>query len=207
MQHLSLEELARLEEEGAVGEEALHLAGCDACRAELEAIGAQTRALGSLGEVAPPAVAWPALAARLRAEGLMAGRPTGAARARRALSRVAAAVALFAAGGLAGTRTGGSPAEVATAPAATVGEAEARLRATEAEYLRALARHAELSGAAPAGDALSRLAALEGIVLTTGAALEEAPADPVINGYHLMALGQREALLREIDATADEVWY
>ena len=45
---------------------------------------------------------------------------------------------------------------------------------------------------------MSRLAALEGIVLTTRAALNEAPADPVINGYHLTALEQRDALLREL---------
>ena len=53
-------------------------------------------------------------------------------------------------------------------------------------------------------DPLNQLAALEGIVLTTRAALEEAPADPVINGYHLSALGQRDAILRQIDARADE---
>ena len=60
---------------------------------------------------------------------------------------------------------------------------------------------------------MSRLAALEGIVLMTGAALSEAPADPVINGYHLTALEQRDALLRQIDrrneATeeSEQEWY
>jgi hypothetical protein len=52
----------------------------------------------------------------------------------------------------------------------------------------------------------ARLAALEGILLSTGAALEAAPADPMINGYYLSAIGQREAMLRQI-AAAGEPWY
>ena len=60
-------------------------------------------------------------------------------------------------------------------------------------------------------DPLNRLAVLEGIVLTTGAALREAPADPVINNYHLTALGQREALIRQIErmdrVRSDDEWF
>jgi hypothetical protein len=51
---------------------------------------------------------------------------------------------------------------------------------------------------------VSRLAALEGIVLTTRSALREAPADPVINSYHLTALGQRDELLRQIEESGTE---
>jgi hypothetical protein len=51
---------------------------------------------------------------------------------------------------------------------------------------------------------VSRLAALEGIVLTTRAALDDAPADPVINGYHLTALEQRDAILRQIQEVPEE---
>jgi hypothetical protein len=67
----------------------------------------------------------------------------------------------------------------------------------EAAYLRALARFTE---AAPSSgtDPVARLAALESILMTTQAALQEAPADPVINGYHLTALAQRDAVLRQI---------
>jgi hypothetical protein len=51
----------------------------------------------------------------------------------------------------------------------------------------------------------STMAALESIVLTTRAALNRAPADPVINGYHLTAVAEREAMLRRLAAaTADE---
>jgi hypothetical protein len=53
----------------------------------------------------------------------------------------------------------------------------------------------------------NRLAALEGIVVTTRAALEAAPADPVINNYHLAAMGQREALLRQLETGPEKTWY
>jgi hypothetical protein len=47
-------------------------------------------------------------------------------------------------------------------------------------------------------DPVARQAALESILLTTNAALREAPADPVINGYHLTALAERDAVLKAI---------
>jgi hypothetical protein len=90
-------------------------------------------------------------------------------------------------------------------------EAGAQLRAAELRYRMALSRYAELSGAGATTDPVNRLAALEGIVLTTRAALKDSPADPVINGYHLAALGQRDALLRQISAVEhtqqEQPWY
>lgn len=81
------------------------------------------------------------------------------------------------------------------------------LRQAEASYLDALTRFAELSGAAQTGDPAARLAALEGIVLTTRAALGKAPTDAVINGYYLNAMAQRDATIRQISATnAAESW-
>jgi hypothetical protein len=49
-----------------------------------------------------------------------------------------------------------------------------------------------------ATDPAARLAALDNIVFTTAEALNESPADPVINSYHLTALAQRDALIRQI---------
>jgi hypothetical protein len=92
-------------------------------------------------------------------------------------------------------------------PARTTEEAADRLRAAESEYLTALTRFAELSGRAEEGDPVARLAALESIVATTRAALGRAPADPVINGYHLTAVAQRDALLRQVNASQQQTWY
>jgi hypothetical protein len=81
------------------------------------------------------------------------------------------------------------------------------LRQAETNYLDALTRFAELSGAAQTGDPAARLAALEGIVLTTRAALGKAPTDAVINGYYLNAMAQRDATIRQISATnSAESW-
>ena len=91
-------------------------------------------------------------------------------------------------------------------PARTPEEAAARLRAAETDYLTALTRYTELAGRAAEGDPLARLAALESIVATTRAALGRAPADPVINGYHLTAVAQRDALLRQVSASG-QTWY
>src|SRR5690606_12698648 len=86
-------------------------------------------------------------------------------------------------------------------------EAAASLAQAEAQYLRALSEYAQFNFAIGT-DPLRRLAALENIVITTGAALREAPADPVINNYHLTALGQRDALLRRLQEASDSLeWF
>jgi hypothetical protein len=57
---------------------------------------------------------------------------------------------------------------------------------------------------APSSDAemyRARLAALDGMVSVSRAALYEAPADPVINQYYLATLGAREATMRQIGRT------
>lgn len=89
----------------------------------------------------------------------------------------------------------------------TAGEAAVLLRQTEELYLTALTRYAELTMGAEAGDPVARLAALQSIVMTTQAALNAAPADAVINGYHLTALAQRDATLRQVAAATDDRWY
>lgn len=89
----------------------------------------------------------------------------------------------------------------------TIEEAAAQLRQTEELYLSALTRYAELATQTEAGDPIARLAALQSIVMTTQAALNQAPTDPVINGYHLTALAQRDATLRQVAAATNDRWY
>lgn len=79
------------------------------------------------------------------------------------------------------------------------------LRDAEDKYFSALSRYSEKAGTEP-NDPNARLAALEGIVLTTRAALAQAPTDPVINGYHLTALAQRDAMLKQVRASSPTTW-
>lgn len=90
---------------------------------------------------------------------------------------------------------------------ATMDEAAEYLRGAEAAYLEALTRYAEMASQAQSGDPIARLAALQSIILTTQAALNETPTDPVINGYHLTALAQRDATLRQVAQASSEQWY
>jgi hypothetical protein len=45
------------------------------------------------------------------------------------------------------------------------------------------------------------LATLDQVEGTVRQALTESPGDPVINGYYLTTLGQREATLRQLNAS------
>jgi hypothetical protein len=99
----------------------------------------------------------------------------------------------------------GNAARNRSSQAMTSDEALADLRAAEDRYFSALSTYSQKAGTATS-DPTARLAALEGIVLTTRAALAQAPTDPVINGYHLTALAQRDAMLKQIKATPATSW-
>ena len=71
MEHLNTETLARLVDHASQPEEAAHIAECELCSAELEAMRSQTDALRSLPEIRPPHGNWHELEARLRSEGLV----------------------------------------------------------------------------------------------------------------------------------------
>lgn len=290
MSHLTLEDLARIVDDGASDYEAGHLTACRACRTVLEEMREDVQALGMLPDMAVTPDAWPALEQRLTQEGLIRTRT-------RTLTtpwymHAAAAVVLFVAGSMAGRLSVGSPVGPLAGDAVTAGvmaepvqtgqpaggpdargsatlaatpdggdtahagdpgqafdaarpaspragdelqrgpaqadngrqrpvtfassrpaqprsveEATDLLRRTEEEYLAALTRYAELATQSGAGDPIARLAALQSIVLTTQAALSQAPTDPVINGYHLNALAQRDAALRQVAATSNDRWY
>lgn len=89
----------------------------------------------------------------------------------------------------------------------TMDEAAAMLRRREQEYLIALTQYAQLASPVETDDLIGRLAALQSITLTTQAALTQMPTDPVINGYHLTALAQRDATLRQVAANTGDRWY
>jgi hypothetical protein len=100
--------------------------------------------------------------------------------------------------------TGGRPA--ASPPSAAVRRAQRDLAEAEVAYLAALQRYAAVADPASGNDPQTRLDALERMITTTRAALERAPADPLINGYHLAAVRERDALQRQL-ATADSDWF
>jgi hypothetical protein len=82
-------------------------------------------------------------------------------------------------------------------------EARAAQRRSEALYQQATAFLARVDttgiGSGSPVAYQSRLAALDRVITTTREALREAPHDPVINGYYLTTLGQREATLRQLN--------
>lgn len=106
------------------------------------------------------------------------------------------------------------PAAVAprrTAPRrATPADAERAARdlvQAQAEYVVALQRVAAIADPASGNTPETRLAALDQLVELTAQALERVPGDPVINGYHLAALAERDAVRREMDRDATAAWF
>ena len=218
MSHLSTESLARLVDEPATESEQAHLDACASCRATLDELRIQTSALASLPAHLPPADAWSSIGLRLQDADRRAGQRRDAFAV---ATRIAAAIIVFALGAAtqfmissrrdAGAQTvaerertrgaaeepGDATAFVSSAPR-SVEEATARLRVAETVYTRALLDFAALTSPEPPRDAVARLATLEAIVLTTRAALERAPADPLINTYHLAAQAERDMLLEQL---------
>jgi hypothetical protein len=222
MQHLMPETLARLADETPTREEQAHLESCAQCRAELEAYREQAAALAALPPLHAPDRGWPLLEARLAQEGLLrTPAPTARGWGSPRLLRAAVYAGLFlmgsASGVLVGRATGGpadarlaatgEPATLSVPAVSDSDEAARLLRDAEDAYLAALSQYQDLRGLQRGDDPAARLAALEGIVLTTRAALEAAPADPVINGYYLTAVGQRDAVLRQIAGTSSDPWF
>jgi hypothetical protein len=219
MPHLTLETLARLVDEAPDAAERTHMDACADCRAELEALVLQGQALAALPTLEPGPDRWPALRTRLRDEGFLRATASGHANIRRAAAaRAAAAIVLFLAGGGVGYAVRGPVGPtVGTDPAARAAESGAPglpagtrhagpgpdagrdVEAAGEVFMAALDRYMATSGV-QAADPAARLAVLENIVLTTAEALAEAPTDPVISGYHLSALAQRNAVLSRLAA-------
>lgn len=196
MTHLTIDALARLVGEDPTPDERRHLDNCEECRAEHAALVAQHDALAALPLAGRPAP-WSTIEPRLRRAGLI-----GAHRARplsHVAKQAAAAALLLAVGAASGVYVGGrnAPAEsgpvvVQTAPARDEGAPAATVSNVDP-----LARVAAMAREA-APDTLSRLAALQAIVLTTSEALRGTPGDELIRGYHRVAKEQRDALVRRL---------
>lgn len=104
------------------------------------------------------------------------------------------------------TSTAGSPSagrQVSDSSFTSVAEARAAQQRYELLYQQAAAFLAEhdSSGLGQGNPVAyrSRLAALDRVISTTRDAMRDAPHDPVINGYYLTTLGQREATLRQLN--------
>ena len=77
----------------------------------------------------------------------------------------------------------------------------------QAAYVGALQRYAAIADPNSGNPPETRLAALDRLVQLTAEALDRVPGDPVINGYHLAAVAERDAVRREMDRDASTEWF
>lgn len=226
MEHLTIETLARLVDEPPTTDEAEHLAACDACTAELEGLRQQTAALGELADLRAPRGAWDTLEARLVSEGLVR-RGNGLDRIGTTplWMRVAAALVLFLGGtGLGATLQagpgsplnplgggGGDTPFTLASNAATVEQAAEAVRVAERQFMDAMVRYRQLmeaeNGDEPVGEPGAHYAALEYLVAAAQMAVEQAPADPFLNGLLASTMAEREAARQEVMRRASTDWY
>jgi hypothetical protein len=226
MSHLPDERLAALLDEPPTAAEVAHLASCELCtrgRSAFESLHALSAA--EQASIGTPLTQWESLAPALRDDGII---DTGEWRVSRRPRRFdgvwlqAAAAILLVIGGIAYGRysAGGSPlpggvgramspatADAADSVATFTSLEEARKVRERSEYLYQSAAlyladndTADYSPDSPAA-IKRRLATLDQVGQTVRAALNESPYDPVINGYYLTTLEQREATLRQLNAS------
>jgi hypothetical protein len=213
MSHLSPERLAALIDEQPTAAELAHLAACRPCsreRGAYEALASMTKMGPALGQ---PVTSWERLAPALAKDGIIevdrrfARRSTIARRAMQA----AAAVVLVASGMLVGRKTAPgvmSPVDLASDEVhfASVEDAQAAAMRSQNIYQASMSYLAAqdtvgLAVSTPSG-IRARLAALEQVTQITGAALESAPYDPVVNTLYLNAQGQRAASMRMLNTAS-----
>lgn len=106
------------------------------------------------------------------------------------------------------TETSGAGVVASASPAESFASREEALRAralAETNYQNASIALARFDSSAYEPDSpaaiRTRLAALDRVGETMREALEQAPADPVINGYYLTTLDRREAALRQLSSS------
>ncbi|MBT8487663.1 MAG: hypothetical protein HKO77_05030 [Gemmatimonadetes bacterium] len=217
MEHLSLEDLGRLVDDPPTTDEMRHLGSCEQCAKELDTLREQTQALGTLPEIMPPKGDWAAVEASLRSEGLVEDpglfRKLGLARTP-AWMKAAAAVLLF----LSGTGTGaalaspgaGGLASTGLGEIATMEDAASAVRSAEESYVTAVSRYHELrareDGEDLGVDPITRVAALEHLVMVSQAAVRQAPGDLFLNGFLASAVAERDAALRMV-STGQDNWF
>ncbi len=227
MEHLSPDTLARLVDEAPDEAESAHLDACPECAEEWALVQATVDALGRLPDVRPPRGDWDVLEARLVSEGLV--RHEGGLRSTLARTpgwmRGAAAILLFLAGTGVGAafdsttgtavpgRSGAGPMVFAAQEPTSVEEAAEAMRQAERVFYDSLVRYRQMVDAEE-GDVVSvdpqrRYAALEYFLAAGEAAVQEAPADPFMNGLLASVRAERQvaraAALRQASRTQD--WY
>jgi len=224
MSHLSPERLAALVDEPPTAAELAHLAGCAECARERATYRNLVElAVSNSASIASPLTSWEALRPALSRDGIIDG-GTRTPIATRPIGRPwlqAAAAVLLVAGGTIGGRmsAGASPVPVRTLAKATpsstttdsaahfhsVEDARAAQSQAQLLYQNATAFIAQQDTTAPAESPAgmrTRLAALDRARRVLGEALNEAPSDPVINGYYLSTIGQREATIRQMNVAS-----
>jgi hypothetical protein len=219
MSHLPIERLAALADEPPSQTEAAHLAACAECARERAVFRSLADlAHGESARIGQPLTKWESIKPVLVSEGVIdtgRGLPFRAQRVRRPWLQAAAAVLLVAGGLMAGRYSAGGsvfPGDVLPRQTASVDSMpsfksidDARVAQAQAQsiYQTATAFLAAQDTSANAVDSPSamraRLAALDRARDVMGEALNDAPYDPVINGYYLNTLGQREATLRQLN--------
>jgi hypothetical protein len=228
MLHLHTERLAALGDDVPTPDEAAHLAVCAECARERSAYQTLVSMAHAEREpFGLPLTRWDAIAAGLSSERVAVPYIAPAtSRRSSAFLRIAAGLLLIAGGAIGGRLSAGAdplPGAAAVASAAgplaskttaatgdadsaffaTVDEARAAQQRSELIYQQAAAFLARFDSTGASGGSpvayRSRLAALDRVLSTTRDAMRDAPHDPVINGYYLTTLGQREATLRQIN--------
>ena len=219
MSHLPTERLAALSDEPPSHEEAAHLALCEVCAGERRAYGSlRVMASSESQAFGLPLTRWDSIAAALATEARTVQAPAVAGRtppSYRWVMQAAAALLLVAGGTAIGRASAGAsvipvsrPTSAGTASADlalfnSVAEARSAQQRSEAAYQQAAAYLARFDSTGSSESTpiayRSRLAALDRVISTTREALRDVPHDPVINGYYLTSLGQREATLRQLN--------
>lgn len=220
MSHLPTERLAALVDEAPTAAELAHLSSCAECARERAAHrNLLELSASSSAHIGAPLTSWESLRPILVADGVIdrgRGSPFRAHSVRRPWLQAAAAVMLVTGGMMAGRRTAGAPvlplrmqaAATPTPPDSTptftsVEDARVAQERSQAVFQTATAFLAQNDTAGHVIDSPSamrtRLAALDRARDVMGEALDAAPYDPVINGYYLTTLGQREATIRQLN--------
>ncbi|MFI5227684.1 MAG: hypothetical protein ACHQWU_01370 [Gemmatimonadales bacterium] len=229
MSHLSPERLAALVDESPTTAELGHLAGCAECARERTVYrNLGELAANESATIGAPLSEWSSVRRALVADGVLdtgqGGLASVSRRMRSLWLQAAAAVLLVAGGMMAGRYTAGAsilamntpgpgaanPAAADSAPSidstahfASIEEARMAQARAQLAYQSATAyvAQSDTAGRAPEspGAMRTRLAALDQAYRVMGRALDEAPYDPVINGYYLTTLSQREATIRQLN--------
>lgn len=218
LEHLSREQISGLlDDPDRWPEEAEHLASCEECSHEFEHMSRMRMALSALPALDAPADEWERVQRELGLHPETGGSLSLVLK--KAASwplQAAAVVALFAAGIFIGQRIATdvdapTPASVdaaAPTPRATAG-ADETVNGPEEAYLRTVADLQALKdGAFGSGERLDdpeaiaeRITRLDAMIEASREALDEAPADPVLNNFLFQMVDERDVLAGELNQT------